>query len=85
MYDQSRRRSAAGGKINLLPPHAAVTLHVYFPDPWPKKTNQEVEITPPYYCEVGGCELTKYPRFFSVAVKSQSEDFTNSTWPSTNE
>jgi tRNA (guanine-N7-)-methyltransferase len=21
----------------LLPPHAAVALHIYFPDPWPKR------------------------------------------------
>jgi len=24
----------------LLPPHCATTLHVYFPDPWPKKKHQ---------------------------------------------
>ena len=24
----------------LLPPHAAVALHIYFPDPWPKKKHR---------------------------------------------
>jgi tRNA (guanine-N7-)-methyltransferase len=25
----------------LLPPHAASTLHIYFPDPWPKKKHRK--------------------------------------------
>ena len=25
---------------HLLPPHSAVALHVYFPDPWPKRRHQ---------------------------------------------
>ena len=25
----------------LLPPHAATTLHIYFPDPWPKKRHHK--------------------------------------------
>jgi tRNA (guanine-N7-)-methyltransferase len=25
----------------LMPPHAAVALHVYFPDPWPKKRHRK--------------------------------------------
>jgi tRNA (guanine-N7-)-methyltransferase len=25
----------------LLPPHAAAALHIYFPDPWPKKKHRK--------------------------------------------
>jgi len=37
----------------LLPPHSASALHIYFPDPWPKKRHHKRRlIQPPFLLEI---------------------------------
>jgi tRNA (guanine-N7-)-methyltransferase len=36
----------------LLPPHSASVLHVYFPDPWPKKKHRKYRLVNPHFAEI---------------------------------
>jgi tRNA (guanine-N7-)-methyltransferase len=42
----------------LLPPHSASALHVYFPDPWPKKRHHKYRLINERFPEIARAALT---------------------------
>lgn len=44
--------------LHLLPPHSASALHVYFPDPWPKKKHRKHRFINECFPEIARAALT---------------------------
>jgi len=42
---------------HLLPPHAAAALHIYFPDPWPKKKHRKFRLINERFPALAGSAL----------------------------
>ena len=48
----------------LLPPHAAAALHIYFPDPWPKKKHRRHRLINETFPRLAGTALAPGGRVF---------------------
>ena len=58
----------------LLPPHSASALHVYFPDPWPKKRHRKNRLINERFPEIACAALM--PGGF-VYLRTDDEDYFN--------
>jgi tRNA (guanine-N7-)-methyltransferase len=56
----------------LLPPHSASALHVYFPDPWPKKKHRKNRLVNERFPELARAALTSSG---VVYLRTDDEDY----------
>jgi len=56
----------------LLPPHSATALHVYFPDPWPKKKHQKNRLVNERFPELARAALASGG---VVYLRTDDEDY----------
>ena len=56
----------------LLPPHSATALHVYFPDPWPKKKHRKNRLVNERFPELARAALTSGG---VVYLRTDDEDY----------
>jgi tRNA (guanine-N7-)-methyltransferase len=56
----------------LLPPHSASVLHVYFPDPWPKKKHRKHRLVNPHFADTIRHTL---PRGGLVYLRTDDRDY----------
>ena len=59
---------------HLLPPHSALALHVYFPDPWPKKRHHKYRFINERFPEIARAALTPGG---AVYLRTDDEDYFN--------
>lgn len=48
----------------LLPPHSAEAIHIYFPDPWPKKRHHKNRLIAEHFPELARAALMREGRIF---------------------
>jgi tRNA (guanine-N7-)-methyltransferase len=56
----------------LLPPHSASVLHIYFPDPWPKKKHRKHRLINEHFPEIVRAALTPGG---AVYLRTDDEDY----------
>jgi tRNA (guanine-N7-)-methyltransferase len=59
---------------HLLPPHSALALHIYFPDPWPKKRHHKHRLINERFSEIARTALTPGG---VVYLRTDDEDYFN--------
>lgn len=56
----------------LLPPHSASVLHIYFPDPWPKKKHRKYRLINEHFPEIARIALAPGG---TVYLRTDDEDY----------
>ena len=56
----------------LLPPHSASVLHIYFPDPWPKKKHRKYRLINEHFPEIARVALAPGG---AVYLRTDDEDY----------
>ena len=56
----------------LLPPHSASALHIYFPDPWPKKRHRKNRLVNEHFPELARAALAPGGKIY---LRTDDEDY----------